>query len=163
MGGFHVRRFLQVRRRTIGLLGVAAALGARAGTVLAHRAEESDPDIRQPSPATPDAFMRRAFDMRRRAVELGDQGYGAVVVRRGVVVGQSWSRVVLDRDPTQHAEMAAIRDAARRLRSRNLEGCHLYSSSRACPMCEAAAYWASIDAMFFGERIEQAGRPRLCR
>ena len=116
-------------------------------------------------PAMPDttAFIERAFEMRRLAVENGDQAYGAVIVRDNVIVGQSWSRVVLDQDPTGHAEISAIRDAARRLKSRSLKGAILYSSSRACPMCEAAAYWADIDGMVYGRNADDAGAPRLCR
>jgi len=116
-------------------------------------------------PAMPDttAFIERAFEMRRLAVENGDQAYGAVIVRDNVIIGQSWSRVVLDQDPTGHAEISAIRDAARRLKSRSLKGAILYSSSRACPMCEAAAYWADIDGMVYGRNAGDAGAPRLCR
>jgi len=58
--------------------------------------------------------------MMQQAVDSGDQPYGAVVVKGGRIVGQSQSRVILDRDPTGHAEMAAIRDAARRLANRDL-------------------------------------------
>ena len=101
--------------------------------------------------------------MRRLAIEYGDQAFGAVVVRRGRIIGQSWSRVILDQDPTGHAEMSAIRDAAARLNNGNLSGATLYSSSRPCPMCEAAAYWSGIDKMIHGEDAINAGRPRLCR
>ena len=58
------------------------------------------------------------------------------------IVGEAPSRVVTASDPTAHAEMEAIRDAARRLRSRDLSGCVLVSTSRPCRMCEAAAGWA---------------------
>ncbi len=101
--------------------------------------------------------------MRRLAVEYGDQAYGAVIVRDSIVIGQSWSRVVLDQDPTGHAEIAAIRDAARRQKERNLKDAIMYSSSRPCPMCEAAAYWAGIDAMMYGMNANNAGAPKLCR
>ncbi len=101
--------------------------------------------------------------MRDRAITLGDQGYGAIIVKDLNIVGQSPSHVILKGDPTAHAEMEAIRDAASRLGSRDLSGCTLYSSSRACPMCEAAAYWAGIDRMVYGEAISDGGRPELCR
>lgn len=107
--------------------------------------------------------MARAFDMQRLAREKGDQAYGAVIVRDGIIVGQSWSRVVLDNDPTGHAEISAIRDATARLADRNLSGCTMYSSSRPCPMCEAAAYWAGIADMVHGRELKQAGAPQLCR
>jgi tRNA(Arg) A34 adenosine deaminase TadA len=56
--------------------------------------------------------------------------------------------------------MEAIRDAARRLGTRDLSGCELYGTSRACPMCEAAAYWARIARMRYGEAITEGGAPR---
>ena len=119
--------------------------------------------IRQPNSVNDRAFMNRAFEMKRLASETGDQGYGAVVVRTGRIVGQAPSRVIVNNDPTGHAEMEAIRDASRRLGTRDLSGSTLYSSSRACPMCEAGAYWAGIAQMFFGQEVTQVGPPRLVR
>lgn len=116
-----------------------------------------------PSTGAPSAHMDEAMRMRRLAVEMGDQGYGAVIVKDGAIVGRAPSRVVVNRDPTAHEEMEAIRDAARNLATRDLRGCILYSTSRACPMCEAAAYWANLDGMRFGASIADAGQPRLSR
>jgi tRNA(Arg) A34 adenosine deaminase TadA len=129
--------------------------------VQAHQAK-ADP-ILQPTTASASAFIGRAFEMRQRAIDLGDQAYGAVVVKDGEIVGQSWSRVVIDEDPTGHAEMAAIRDTARRLGKRDLSGAVMYSSSPPCPMCEAAAYWAGIGQMIHGRNGVTAGAPKLCR
>jgi tRNA(Arg) A34 adenosine deaminase TadA len=83
-----------------------------------------------------------------------------VVLRGDTIVGESPSRVVTAGDPTAHAEMEAIRDAARRLRTRNLSGCVLVSTSRPCRMCEAAAYWAGISSMVSGEALTDLGPPR---
>ncbi len=118
--------------------------------------------IEQPEGNDDASFIARAYSMQQRAIESGDQGYGAVVVRDGKIVGQSPSHVVINRDPTAHAEMEAIRDAARRLNSRDLSGCTLYSSSPACPMCEAAAYWAGIERMVYGKNASEGGSPQLC-
>jgi len=142
-------------------VGTLLAIPLRSAPVQA--AAPAAGDIVQPADPGEAAFIGRALEMRRLAIEQGDQAYGAAVVRDNRIVGQSWSRVILDRDPTAHAEMAAIRDAARRLQSRELHGAILYSSSRPCPMCEAAAYWAGVDAMIYGENATSAGRPRLCR
>jgi tRNA(Arg) A34 adenosine deaminase TadA len=118
--------------------------------------------IDQPETSTDRSFIERAFEMRTQAIKIGDQAYGAIVVRDGIIVGQSASHVVVNQDPTAHAEMEAIRDAAHRLGSRDLSGCTLYSSSPACPMCEAAAYWADIDRMVSGESAYDGGYPSLC-
>jgi tRNA(Arg) A34 adenosine deaminase TadA len=127
-------------------LGGVAALGA----LLPARAQ---------SPAQ--AFMQRALELRRISVERGDQAYGAVIVRDGKVVGEGVSAVITTPDPTAHAEMQAIRDAAKRLKTRDLSGCEMYGTSRACPMCEAGAYWAGIARMWYGEGIADGGAPRL--
>jgi len=136
--------------------GVAAALwptGASAG---------GGETILQPDVPDDAAFIARAFKLRNLAVALGDQPYGAVIVRKKVIIGHSHSRVVVEHDPTGHAELAAIRDAARRLSDRDLSGAILYSSSRPCPMCEAAAYWANIEEMKYGSDAASAGKPKLC-
>jgi len=104
--------------------------------------------------------MRRAEALRDEAVRAGDQAYGAVVLRGAEVVGAAPSRVVIATDPTAHAEMEAIRDAARRLGTRDLAGCVLVSTSRACRMCEAAAAWAGISRMVYGAALTEAGAPR---
>ncbi|MAF47664.1 MAG: hypothetical protein CMM10_05340 [Rhodospirillaceae bacterium] len=148
---------------------LVAALGA--GVLLANTLHPSHvfagrpaiAEIDQPKSPGAMAFIERAFEMRRLAVEYGDQAFGAIIVRGEQVIGQSWSRVILDQDPTAHAEMSAIRDTAQRLNNRNLSGAILYSSSRPCPMCEAAAYWAGIDQMIYGQDAASAGSPKLCR
>lgn len=104
--------------------------------------------------------MRRAQSLRDEALRAGDQPFGAVVLRGQTIVGESPSRVVTANDPTAHAEMEAIRDAARRLRTRDLSGCVLESTARACRMCEAAAGWAGIARMVHGEGLIDAGAPR---
>jgi len=104
--------------------------------------------------------MRRAEALRDEALRAGDQPFGAVVLRGELIVGAAPSRVVTATDPTAHAEMEAIRDAARRLRTRDLSGCVLVSTSRACRMCEAAAGWAGISRMVYGEAMTDAGAPR---
>ena len=142
-------------KRILGCLGAGglALLGRDAGG-------SSEPAIVQPEAPSPEAFMRRAFDMRKRASDAGDQPYGAVVVKEGRIVGEAPSRVVTGRDPTAHAEVEAIRDAARRLGTRDLRGCVIFASFRPCPMCESASYWAGIARVYHGDGIADAGQPR---
>jgi tRNA(Arg) A34 adenosine deaminase TadA len=143
-----------------------AALSGAAGlivTAVAGPVAAQDRTRRIPQPERPgrDAFMERAFEMRRLAVARGDQPYGAVIVKTDRIVGEGASAVVTDDDPTAHAEVVAIRDAARRLGSRDLSGCEMYGTAPACPMCEAAAYWARITRLLHGATIVDAGPPRL--
>lgn len=150
------------RRSILTASGMAALMVGSSHMYPALARQEDAEAIPQPLQPTAANFMARAFEMRQIAVERGDQSYGAVVARDSQIVGQSWSRVIIDHDPTGHAEMAAIRDATRRLGNRDLTGATMYSSSRPCPMCEAAAYWAGIDQLVYGRNLVSAGSPRLC-
>jgi tRNA(Arg) A34 adenosine deaminase TadA len=128
------------------------AAGALAGLVtMAAAAQNAPPALAQ--------AMARARELRDAGARAGDQPYGAVVLRGDRIVGEAPSRVVAANDPTAHAEMEAIRDAARRLGTRDLSGCMLVSTSRPCRMCEAAAGWARIDRMIHGDALTDAGRP----
>ena len=145
------------RRALLILAGVGGALAVRP-----VRASSGSPvEIAQPPRPTADAFMRRAFELRRLAIERGDQPYGAVLVRDGRIVGEGVSAVVTTPDPTAHAELEAIRDAAGRLGTRDLSGSEMYGTSRACPMCQAGAYWAGVSRLWYGEGIVDGGVPTL--
>ena len=98
--------------------------------------------------------------MERLARSWGDQPYGAVLVSGGAVIGEGPSRVVKLGDPAAHAEREAIRDAQRRLGRSSLSGSTLYSTSRPCRLCEAAAAAANVARMVYGEGLHDAGAPR---
>jgi tRNA(Arg) A34 adenosine deaminase TadA len=132
--------------RTLCLIG---------GTVLTARAVASGDEGAE--------FMQEAVRMKALAIERGDQPYGAVIVRDGQIVGRGASAVIRQNDPTAHAEMLAIRDACRRLATRDLSGCVMYGTSRACPMCETAAYWARIARLRFGDDLTSGGAPGFPR
>jgi tRNA(Arg) A34 adenosine deaminase TadA len=82
--------------------------------------------------------------------------FGAVVVRRGRIVGRGWNQVTSTNDPTAHAEMVAIRDACRRLKTFVLEGCELYTSCEPCPMCLSAIYWARLKRVYYANTRKDA-------
>ena len=146
------------RRRLFGGLGL---LLAGVAVPVSFRPASAAPDtpIKQPATPGPAAFMARAEEMRRAAVAAGDQAFGAIVVKDGRIIGEGPSRVVTAQDPTAHAEMEAIRDAARRAGNRDLSGCLLYATFRPCRMCETAAYWANISRIYVGDGIRDAGAP----
>ena len=154
------------RRTLLTFAGYSALITPQ---IISQSASAATSDVDEPGEIEqiPDAselkFIGRAFELRQHAIDTGDQGYGALVVRDKIIIGQAPSEVVINGDPSAHAEMQAIRDAARRSASRNLAGSILYSSSRPCPMCEAAAYWAGIETMIYGESATDGGRPALCR
>jgi guanine deaminase len=95
---------------------------------------------------TSETYLLRAIQLAIETVNAGRGGpFGAVIVRDGQVLGEGQNRVLLDRDPTAHAEVVAIRTACAAVGSFALNGATLYSSCEPCPMCLAAAYWARIE------------------
>ena len=84
--------------------------------------------------------------------------FGAVVVRRGKIVGRGWNQVTSTNDPTAHAEVSAIRDACGRLKTFRLDDCELYSSCEPCPLCLAAIYWARCRRVYYGNTRQDAAR-----
>jgi len=104
-------------------------------------------------------FLRRAIALATENVAQGRGGpFGAVVVRGGRIVGEGANAVTSTNDPTAHAEVNAIRAAAKTLNAFQLSGCELYTSCEPCPMCLAAAYWARVDAIYFGAGAADAAR-----
>lgn len=104
-------------------------------------------------------FVAQAFAMKQRAIDSGDQAYGAVVVRGREIIGFGPSRVLLTKDETAHAEREAIRDAQARLGAADLTGCVMYSTSRPCSNCQRAAAAAKIARMYVGAEAHDAGAP----
>ena len=104
-------------------------------------------------------FMREAIRIsiaKMRGYHGGP--FGAVVVRRGQVVGRGWNRVTSTNDPTAHAEVVAIRDACRRLKTFQLDDCELYTSCEPCPMCLSAIYWARLKRVYYGNTRKDAAK-----
>ncbi len=99
---------------------------------------------------THEDFMRIAISLSRKNVEKGGGGpFGAVIVKDGRIIAKSSNMVTSSNDPTAHAEIAAIRLAAKELNSFDLSGCIIYTSCEPCPMCLGAIYWARISAVYY--------------
>ncbi|GIW88644.1 MAG: tRNA-specific adenosine deaminase [Isosphaeraceae bacterium] len=103
-----------------------------------------------------DAAMRRALAIGREGVESGQAPFGAVVLCQGREIAAAHNSVRRDTDPTAHAEVNALRVAARAMGTTDLGGCILVSTCEPCPMCLAAAVWAGIEAVVFGASIGDA-------
>lgn len=95
-------------------------------------------------------FMRRAIELSNISVDLGGGPFGAVVVCNGKIIGEGHNQVTLHNDPTAHAEVVAIRNAAQALGTFDLSQCVVYTSCEPCPMCLSAMYWARIGTFYFG-------------
>src|SRR5258706_2810782 len=104
-------------------------------------------------------FMREAIRLSLAKMKANCGGpFGAVVVRSGKIVGRGWNRVTSTNDPTAHAEVSAIRDACRRLKTFQLDDCEIYTSCEPCPMCLSAIYWARLKKVFFGNSRKDAAK-----
>ena len=101
-----------------------------------------------------ESFMLRALDEARKAIGSRDRPIGAVVVRDGEVVGRARSTANSSGDPTAHAEVMAIRDAAANLKTPELKGSALYTTAASCPMCVGAMLFANIDKLIVGAGFE---------
>jgi tRNA(adenine34) deaminase len=119
----------------------------------------ADPDT-VARPADDDRFVREALDEARAAANHGDVPIGAAIVRDGAVVARAGNRREVDADPTAHAELLAIREAARALGRWRLSDCALYVTVEPCVMCAGAAVLARIALVVFGSPDDKAGAVR---
>ena len=103
------------------------------------------------------SFMDDALAEARAAVAAGEVPIGCVIVRDGAVIARAFNRTLLDRDPTAHAEMLAIRAAAAAIGSERLVDCDLYVTLEPCPMCAAAASFARVRRLYYGAPDEKGG------
>lgn len=103
------------------------------------------------------AYLSKAIDLSSLSLSEKRGGpFGAVVVKDGQVVGTGVNEVTSLLDPTAHAEIQAIRNAAHNLGTFNLEGCVIYSSCEPCPMCLSAIYWARIEVVYYANTRKDA-------
>ena len=102
-------------------------------------------------------YMREALSQAQTAGCLGEVPVGAVVVKEGVIVGRGFNAPIGDHDPTAHAEIAALRDAARNLGNYRLPGCELFVTLEPCAMCAGAMLHARIARVIYGARDPKTG------
>ena len=104
-------------------------------------------------------FLKQAVDMARENVRAGRGGpFAALVVREGRIVASATNQVTSTNDPTAHAEVMAIRAAARQLASHELTRCEVFASCEPCPMCLGAIYWARCQAVYFAATSADAAK-----
>jgi len=105
-----------------------------------------------------DEFMRRAIRLSLENVKKGGGPFGAVIVKDGKVISSGTNKVTAKNDPTAHAEIDAIRRAAKNLNNFDLSDCELYTSCEPCPMCLSAIYWARISRIYYGNTKKDAAK-----
>lgn len=103
--------------------------------------------------------MQQAIELAFSNVNKNKGGpFGAVVVKDGKIIGKGVNLVTDTNDPTAHAEIVAIREAARNTGSFELHGCEIYTSCEPCPMCLGAIYWAKIDKLYYAATKDDAAK-----
>jgi guanine deaminase len=107
--------------------------------------------------STQRSFLLRAIELAREHSLHGVGGpFGAVIVEGDQIVSEGWNEVTSAHDPTAHAEVMAIRHAAKVKKSHSLKGCVMYASCEPCPMCFGAIHWARLDGLYFAASREDA-------
>lgn len=102
-------------------------------------------------------FMREAISLAHGAECLGEVPVGAVVVLNGEIIGRGFNAPIGESDPTAHAEIAALRDAARRMGNYRLPGCELFVTLEPCAMCAGAIIHSRIARVIYGARDPKTG------
>ena len=105
----------------------------------------------------PEEFMLEAFREAEKALSLGEVPIGAVIVKDGVIIGRGHNKTETDKDPTAHAEMIAIREAAKTLGGWRLLGTTMYVTTEPCSMCAGAIVLARIQKVFIGTMDRKTG------
>lgn len=104
-----------------------------------------------------EAMMLEALKEAQKAYELGEIPVGAVIAHEGDIIARAYNLRETTGDPTAHAEVLAIREAAQKLGRRRLSGCTLYVTLEPCPMCAGAMVMACLDRCYFGAKDERQG------
>jgi tRNA(adenine34) deaminase len=109
-------------------------------------------------------MMRLAIEEAKRSKQEGEKGYGAALVFGDQILAKAHDTAITNRDPSQHAEMNAIRQAVRVKKDSNLSGVILFSTCEPCPMCSSLAVWANLTTIVYGVSIgetSQLGKSRI--
>jgi len=101
-------------------------------------------------------FMMKAIELSIKSVNSGTGPFGAVIVKDNKIISEGFNIVTSSNDPTSHAEIVAIRNACKILKSFSLKDCDLYTTCEPCPMCLSAIYWARIDKIYYANTRKDA-------
>jgi tRNA(adenine34) deaminase len=111
----------------------------------------------RPTAASDELWMEEALRAAQRALEAGEVPVGAVVVGNGEIVGRGWNRNINDSDPTAHAEIMALREAAANRGNHRLGDCELFVTIEPCAMCAGALVHARLKRVVYGADDPKAG------
>ena len=98
---------------------------------------------------TDHAFIELAIQLAKENIEQGGRPFGAVIVKHGIVVSTVVNQILISGDPTSHAELNALRQAAQNLNTTSLKDCVVYASGQPCPMCLAALRMVGVEKIVY--------------
>ena len=101
-------------------------------------------------------FLQQAIDLATQSAKDSGGPFGAVIVKKGYVIGKGHNQVTENCDPSADAEIMAIRQACKNLNDHQLQDCTIYSSCEPCPMCMSAIYWARIPKLIYAATAKDA-------
>ena len=119
--------------------------------------DEPSPEYGQEESLRDESFMREALTLAQRARDLGEVPVGAVVVKDGAIIGRGFNRPIASSDPTSHAEIIALREAAAHLKNYRLVDCELYVTLEPCMMCVGAMLHSRLKRVVFGALDPKTG------
>lgn len=105
--------------------------------------------------------MEMAIDEARKSQDEGEYAVGAVIIKDGEVLSKAGVHLERDQDATSHAEMNAIREACKKLNSKDLTGCVLYTTHEPCPMCTGAGVWSRLKGIVYATTIADMNAHRI--
>ena len=105
---------------------------------------------------TKEELMRRAIELSENSVRNGGGPFGAVIAKDGEIIAEGSNKVTINNDPTAHAEVCAIRNACKILKTFELANCVIYTSCEPCPMCLGAIYWTRLSKIFYANDRKDA-------
>jgi len=106
---------------------------------------------------TNEDLMHHAIELSEKNIRINSGGpFGAVIAKDGKIISEGVNMVTVINDPTAHAEIEAIRNACKSLKTFSLEGCEIFTSCEPCPMCLAAIHWARIDKIYYANSRKDA-------
>jgi tRNA(adenine34) deaminase len=142
---------------TVGRACVRQAQGKLAPAASYTPSDLSSDELSSDELGSDELWMEEALRSAQRALEAGEVPVGAVVVFEGRIVGRGWNRNLTDNDPSAHAEIVALREAAQNLGNHRLGGCELFATIEPCAMCAGALIHARIRRLVYGADDPRAG------
>jgi tRNA(Arg) A34 adenosine deaminase TadA len=145
---------LDVEKRFIPAERLCVAEAFQVFSDCMEQKEPANVNVISDDPVEKEQFMRRAIELSSIGAKEGGLPFGAVVVKKGKIIGEGYNTVKLSDDPTAHGEVVAIRNACKALNEWDLDGCELYTSCEPCPLCVCVIWLCRFSKMYYANRLQ---------